>query len=206
MDYRKMVLPSNSHSAKNVVEERPKVNKVISGNVVGKRRDPIKKVGQLFFAEDISSIKNYIIFDVLLPAIKNVVADSITNSVSMALFGDFRTGTNRSGITSALNSPTKYSTVYRMGESPKIASTSRSRFFFENPIVEDKADAERVIRDLQDLIEAQEYATVADMYSMLGVKSEPTYNNYGWYKIGQAKPIPVKEGWVINLPKPVVLN
>lgn len=209
MDYRKMILPSNSNSGKRQEEqkkERPQVNKVINGGVVGNRHEPIKKVGQLFFAEDMHSIKNYVIYDVIIPAIKNIVADSVTNSISMALFGDFRSGTNRSGAATSLNSPTKYATVFRMGESPKRANVSQSRFFFENPIVESTEDAQTVIRDLQDLIEAQEYATVADLYSMLGLKSESTYNNYGWYSISKAKPIPVKDGWVINLPKPVVLN
>ena len=208
MDYRKMVLPGNSNSGKKPQEpEKPKreVHKVVKGDIVGNYHEPMRKISQLLFAEDFGTVKKYILDQVLWPAIKNTIADTVTSGINMWILGN-RNGTPIKPM-SSINSPTKYSTIYRLdGSSPKVGSTANSRFFFENPIVATKDDAEEVIMNLKDYIEAEDSVSVAVLYSMLGLESEATYNNYGWYNVGKAKAIPVKDGWVINLPKPVVLD
>ena len=55
---------SNSHKSKEV-DERKKVGKVVKGKVKTKKKSGITKFTDVFISEDVSSVKSYIIGEVL---------------------------------------------------------------------------------------------------------------------------------------------
>ena len=78
---------SNSHKS-NEVDERKKVGKVVKGKVKTKKKSGITKFTDVFISEDVSSVKSYIIGEVLIPAMKKALSDIVTNGIDMILYGE----------------------------------------------------------------------------------------------------------------------
>jgi len=76
----------NSHKEKE--QEEKKVERVAKGKV--KKRSEVKKMADVFMAEDVTSVKDYIIMDVLLPAAKKAISDMVTSGIDMILYGETR--------------------------------------------------------------------------------------------------------------------
>lgn len=57
-----------------------------------------------------------------------------------------------------------------------------------------------------DALATYNCVSVADLYDLVGMTSNYTDNKYGWYDLRTAYIQGVSGGYVIRLPKPVVLN
>lgn len=81
--------PNNSHNAQ---EKKPegsgppdkKLEKVVSGGTKTRKKSEVKKIANIFVPEDVENVKSYILIDVIVPGIKNAIADA----VSIMLFGE----------------------------------------------------------------------------------------------------------------------
>lgn len=62
---------------------REKREKLITGEAKTRKR-----LGDVFIAEDVQTVKNHIFMDVVVPAIKTVIVDIVTNGIQMMLWGD----------------------------------------------------------------------------------------------------------------------
>ena len=62
---------------------REKREKLITGEAKTRKR-----LGDVFIAEDVRTVKNHIFMDVVVPAIKTVIVDIVTNGIQMMLWGD----------------------------------------------------------------------------------------------------------------------
>ena len=82
--------PSNSNRAKNDKPAAPekKVEAVVSGGAKTRKKSEAKKLADTFISEDAGNVKNYILVDVLIPAIKKAVCDIVTNGIEMILYGE----------------------------------------------------------------------------------------------------------------------
>ena len=79
----------NSHRFKEEQKttERKKVEKVVSGVAKTKKKSEIHKFTDIFLAEDFSSVKNYIVSDILLPAAKKLVTDVVKDGIDTLIYG-----------------------------------------------------------------------------------------------------------------------
>lgn len=198
-----MEYPSNSDKARkeqresNLVEKK-KVEKVVKGPVKIKK-NKMREFTDAFISEDISNVKTHIVSDVLIPTIKNTVADIIIDSVRM-IFG---VAPNRKIGGSNVNSKISYSSFYN-GSTTSRTEEPRTRTGFDyDQIILDRRDAEEVLSRLDETIEAYGIATVGDLYDALGVTCDNyQINSYGWTNIVNARVIPVRGGgFVLDLPK-----
>ncbi len=194
--------PSNSNKSK----EHKKREKIITGNVVRRKKPITKQFADVFFGEDVDNIKEYVIFDVLIPAIKDTFFDVISGGLSMTLFG---TGSKKSSklIRDKGNSYVSYSSIYSNKDKPRNTNqTFRSTYNFDDIVLESKGEAEEVLSNLVDLIDDYQIACVGDLYDFLGIPSEFTDHNYGWTNLSDASVKRVREGYILNLPKPKLIN
>ncbi len=195
--------PSNSNKSK----ERQKREKIVTGKVVQKKKPIGKQITDVFFGEDVDNIKEYVIFDVLIPAIKDTFYDVITGGLSMTLFG---TGAKKSPkITRDKGSSyVSYNSIFNSDKSKprSISQSTRSMYNFDSIILESKGEAEEVLGNLVDLVDDYQIATVGDLYDFIGIDSEFTDHNYGWTNLSTASVKRVREGYVLNLPKPKLIK
>ena len=58
-------------------DERKRVEKVVRGKVKSRKRNEIRKFADVFIPEDMENVKSYILMDVVVPAIKKAISDTI---------------------------------------------------------------------------------------------------------------------------------
>ena len=84
----------NSHKYKEeqkAANDEKRAEKVVQGKVKVKKKGEVRKFADVFVAEDAHNVKDYLITEVAIPAIKNTIIDLITNGVTM-LFNDLPCG------------------------------------------------------------------------------------------------------------------
>ena len=67
--------PNNSHSARENPEK--KMGKVVTGTAKTRKKSDAKKLANTFLPDDVTSVKSYILMDVIVPGIKNAIADVV---------------------------------------------------------------------------------------------------------------------------------
>lgn len=207
----KKEFPANNYASKNKEEEtdgRKKVEKVVTSGVITKKPSAFKRFKEAFFGEDIGSVGDYILYDVLIPAIRDTLEDMVNNGLHMLLTGDSR-GRRRNEGRSTYVSYNSYS----RGRGSDSRDRDRDRGYrsrrsndIQEIICEDRGEAEQVIDELVEYVDRYGQATVADLYDLVGITTSITDNNWGWESLNTARVDRVSGGYLINLPKPISLR
>ena len=72
-------------------------------------------------------------------------------------------------------------------------------------IVETKDEADAVISGLIGITKRYEYATVSDLYELVGMYATYTHAKYGWTDLSSACVTRVSDGYKLLLPDPIML-
>lgn len=190
---------SNSHKSKEVIPEK-NVQKVVTGKVVTKKNE-IKKFTDIFVSEDVSNVKSYIFLDILVPAIKKAISDIVTNGIDMILYGE--TGSSKKNSTASKVSYRSYDRMYDVREPSR---TTRIGYDYDDIIIPSRGEAEDVLLRMKELIDKYDIASIGDLYDLVGISGNYTDNKYGWTDLSGAKVIPVRDGYLLKLPKALPLN
>ena len=131
------------------------------------------------------NVKSYIMMDVIIPGIKNAIADVI----SIVLFGDSgRIGGSRSKRDG--RSRLTYWDDRRDDRREYGRPRAAAGFEYDDIIFETRGDAELVLDQLESAIANYGIASVADLYDLAGITCRNyTANRYGWTDIQSAKVI-----------------
>ena len=169
-----------------------------------------QKLRGAFISEEAGSIKDYLIFDVVIPAIKTTFRNLIVNTVDISLFGKV-TNNKQSGNGTYIS----YDRAYKGGgnndnkmytprpntrENGSIDVRETDRVWFET-----EAEAMDVIHICREIYDANAgVLSVAEFLDAAQVKTTPIHHKWGWIDISNisAEPYPDGSGWYINLPKP----
>ena len=187
---------SNSHRSKeqNEIVEK-KVEQIAKGKT--KKKSEVKKFADTFIAEDITSVKDYILMEVLLPAAKKAISDIVTNGIDMILYGETR---SKSKSRESRVSYTKYYDRDRDYDRPS-RTRGRYGYDYDDIILDTRKEAEEVLDRMDDLIDNYGMVSVADLYDLVGVSGNYTDNKYGWTNLRNADVQRVRDGYLLKLPK-----
>lgn len=191
--------PSNS-------KEKKKVEKVVNSLVINRKKSLSKKFKETFFGDDMNNVVSYIIYDVLVPAAKTTVSEIIGGGVEMLLFGSAKGSRTRREQGKSYVSYNSYYNSERSKHEKRELNRTKSRLNFDDIILESRGEAEEVISYLVDYTIDYGMATVADLYDLVGIASNFTDNKYGWVDLSSANVTRVRDGYLINLPKAIVLD
>ena len=198
---------------------KARVDRVISGDVRRRKKSLSKRFKELYFGSDSRSVWQYVALDVIIPATKDLLADIATQGVERMLFGDDhhygrRGGRMRGrGISRDYTSYSRYTSPrddrppFPLGYNRReLTRQARVNHDFDDIILNTRAEAEEIIDRLFDLIEKYESATVADLYEMLGLTSQYTDDKWGWTDIRGSTVRRIREGYLLDLPRPKPLD
>lgn len=191
----------NSHRFKEEQKEaqtEKKFNKVVSGPVKVKKKTEMAKVKDVFIAEDASKVKSYIVWDVLVPAVKKAISDIVTNGIDMVLYGE--TGHSKKTVGSKVS----YSRFYDQRDRDRRDPEPRARtsYVHDDIVFASRGEAEEVLCLMEEAIETYGNVSVADMYDLVGeTSSKYTDNKYGWTSLRLAEVKRTRDGFIIELPK-----
>jgi hypothetical protein len=197
-------LPDNSHKgraeakAADTVSDGKRVEKIVRGKVRTKKNE-VRRFTDVFLAEDISNVKEYIIFDVLAPIIKRGFYDLIVSSLDITLFGG--RGQNGKRPTADKVSYRDYNSMSRRDDREGRSRTT-SGYSYDDIILETRGEAEAVLSRLDEIMEEYQIVRVADLYDLVGITGEHTDNKYGWTNIRNAEIERLRDGgYRIKMPR-----
>jgi len=214
-DGKKIVMnyPGNSHRKRGEEREKPKrekVEKIIRGHVVKKKKSFFRKLADTFLGSDVPSVSGYIIHDVLIPAAKDTLEDLVKGSIEVLLRGEtrgYRGG--RGGSGGGGRSYVRYDKAsYRNDKEDRRepSSRNRARHNFDDIVLDSRGEAEEVLSTLVDLVEDYDVASVADLYDLVGIESSFVDTKYGWTNLSRASVSRVRDGYLIDLPRALPLD
>lgn len=198
-------LPDNSKAARAERAKAPegkRAEKVVKGTVKVKKNE-MRKLTDVFISEDVGNVKNYIIFDILVPSIKNAIYDIVVNSLKMSLFGG-RGGDGKRPIADKV-SYHDYGSSSRRDERSSGERSARG-YSYDDITLDSRAEAERVLSCMDELMDEYGIVRVADLYDLVGYTGEYTDNHYGWTNIRNAEIISTRGGYRIKMPRPLPIR
>lgn len=189
----------NSHKSREVNSEEVLVSKKVEQIATGKARKKTeaRKLADNFIAEDMHSVKEYILQEVLIPTAKKVISEVVTNSIDMLLYGEVK-----SKKRSQNDSRISYTKYYERERDYERGTRTRSRGYdYDDIILDTRREAEEVLDRMQDLIDTYDVVSVADLYDLVGITGSYTDNKYGWTQLRNADVQRVRDGYLLKLPK-----
>ena len=196
---------SNKYKAEQQNKEtaEKRVQKVVTGPVTT-RKNELRKLTDIFAPGDVNNVKSYIIWDVVIPAIKDAIEDVITNGTRMILRGD-------TGPRDKYSSQNRFGYVdytKRSGNGRPYQSDVRPRTApsYKDIILHTRGEAEYVLDQMRAVIEQYTVVRVADLYDLVGETGSFTDNKYGWTNLSNATVERVREGYLLKLPRAMPID
>ena len=193
--------PPNSHKSKveESTETTKRVEKVVTGKI--KKKSEVRKLADIFVADDVANVKGYIVNELIIPTVKNTISNIVRDGIDMLLFGSPRRDNKPRGAIGHVDY-TKYSR-----DEPRSVNNSRAAVYrHEDVVVDTRGEAEEVITQMEAVIETYGMVSVADLYDLVGISGNYTDHKYGWTNLHNAEPIRVRDGYLIKLPKALPLK
>lgn len=197
--------PSNA----NVDKER-KVKKVITGSAEIKKKSELSKIADVFLAEDIRSVKSYLIRDVIVPAIRDGIVDIVTNGINTLMYGSSGSPSSKKSISAKISYNTPYYKMSSMSSSNSQKENYETRpkkvYEYDDILLKNRGDAEVLLKSMDDVIKEFGSVSIADYYDLADKSSEYTTNKYGWTDLREAYVDRYRGYYFVKLPKPSPLG
>ncbi len=183
---------------------------------VAKARRPKGSTKSFFGGNTANQIKSYLISDVLIPAVKDFVEDSVLAILDNVLHPDTSNVNypKRSGLPRNNNERIRYDQVGKRSNlrSVGVSDSRKSPEDYNNLVYASRGEAEVTLRRLYDIISEFGVASVYDYYKLNGVTGEWSTDKYGWdidsfpdpRSFGKVRHVP--GGYSIILPRVSVIE
>ena len=190
---------------------RPEIKKIVKTSGTVRKASLGSRMRETFAGEGARETGTYVFFDVIIPAVKAMVFDTITQGADRILFGG--RDVIRSGMANAPRTRTNYNQISTRaannypgrnfeGGGREISRAARNNHRFDEILLDSRGEAEMVLDTMQDLISRFQWVSVPEFYSMVDVTAEFTDEKWGWTNISTAQIRPSRGKYVILLPSP----
>lgn len=205
MDMTEFKPNSNRYKAEQKeAADKKRVEKIVSGNVRKKKKSEVRKFTESIISGDAANVKSSIREGVLIPSIKNAIYDIVTKGVDMLIYGE-KGQRDRGGAAGR----TAYGRFFDRRDEPRRtvdALRSAPGYSYDDIVLENRREAEEVLMRMDEVIETYKVASVLDLYDLVGLPTTPTDNKYGWTNLRNAKVVPVRDGFWLQLPKALPID
>jgi len=195
----------NSHKSKTEttgLTPKARVDKIVTGEAKVKKRNGIRKLAEVFLAKDVGDLKEYFIYEVIIPAIKRGIWEAGTSGLDMILPGE--TSRSRKNHPGAKVSWRDYNNPNERRDTAQ--PKTRSGYLQDDIILDNRFDAEEVLSSMAEILSKYGLVRVADLNELVGITGHHTDNKYGWTDISHADVIRVRDGYMLKLPKALPLD
>ena len=218
MATRSMEFPGNSNTDKMKKQKQEKdkpvkrVEKVVEGDVVQRKRSVRRRFQEALTGDDAQTVFATVIYEVAIPAFRDLVFEVIRTGAERSLYGDIRPS-RHSNRGLGRNNTVNYGSMSRSrgdydyrNDQRDISLRARRNHDFGELIISTRGEAEEVIDRLVDLIDRFGLATVSDLYDLVGVTSNPTDEKWGWYNLASARAVRTRDGYLLDLPRTEIID
>lgn len=204
--------PSNSREPRKsepIKREEKVVLRVVEGDVVRRKKSLTTRFREMFLGDDTKGVFEYVLGDVLVPALKDMITDSVSQGMERLIFGNARPnnrrGGSRPGAFGNNSGPVNYNRYAgsnrESSQSGTMSRRARASHDFDDIILATRGEAEQVIDQLTSILEKYEIVSVRDLYETVGVEFHHTDEKWGWTNLREARVTRVSNGYLLDLPK-----
>ena len=194
---------SNSHRTKELAaQENPaerRTEKVVTGGTKLRKKSTFTKMANAFLPGDVDDVKRYVLRDVLIPTIRRTISDVV----------DMLLGVNTTPRSSSpAGTRVSYRSYYDARNDRRESTALRTRstpYSYDDVVFDRYDDAAEVLLRMRELVSRFDAVSVADLFDMTGHAGNYTDNKYGWTDLSDARIERVSDGYIIRLPRPIVL-
>jgi hypothetical protein len=205
--------PPNSKASRGEGPQRQPREKVVQAEA-RRRKTPLgKKFSSVFIGGDAKTAWEYMIFESMIPAARDMIVDGLQSYIERLFTGNARP--RGRGIGPSPYGTTTYGKMFRGGtpqhydNSPlptrtQLSRQARARHDFDEIILQTRQDAEDTLQAMYDILGSQyEVVTVADFYELVGIEPTHVDTTWGWTDLRGTGMSKVRGmGWVLDLPEP----
>ena len=194
-------------------KEEPAVESVVTGKVITRKKPLHKRLLETFAGGDARGAMEYVIVEVLIPAAKDAIADATSQGIEKIIFGEVKSSRRGSrygsSYSSSQNSYTRYSSPTKANTygrpEPRLSYRARATHDFKEIVLATRVEAETVLEGLEQMIERYGTASVTNLYNLVGISGDNRDyidNKWGWKESHGFDIQRVREGYLLDLPKP----
>lgn len=197
-----MDFPANSKKAE---EQTKRVEQITSAKVDRRKKSLTKQFSEVMIGGTPKDAFQAAIFNVLVPAAKDAIIDAVQSGFETLIRGEVRVK-HRTPTASAGTPQYAYNRIAQSSVKPPTALSraARARHDFDELVLQSRAEADEVIEQLATIVEQYDSASVADLYTLTGFKSDHTDNKWGWTNLASARVSrDTGGGYLLHLPKPI---
>lgn len=211
--------PSNSRRSKMTPSSEPKkVERVITGEVVLRKRPWTKRALDAFFGGNPHGVGGFVVAEVLLPAFREVFVEALNSAVERMVYGESsRSSPGRRGPYSSSSQRSGYVQYNRFATSQQsnrfardeprdLGRRPRGTHDTDEILFQTRAEAQEVLTRMYDLLNEYEQVTVSDLYSMVDITGNYTDETLGWLDLRGTEIMKVRGGYILDLPPKVELK
>jgi len=176
----------------------------VAGKANIKKKSEGKKFLEAMFQGDLTSIKDSIVDNVFVPAMKELIWNTIERAVKGLMYGDFSSSRSveRNSIPARQIDFTRYSDRRRRDD---YRDQSRNDIYdYGEVFLEDRKDAEALLDRIYELLDKYQWVSVAQLYELAGLRGLYTDHNYGW-RDKDRRDIYItttRGGYLVKMPRP----
>lgn len=197
--------PSNSISS--VSKSKEDTKPIIRGKVK-KRSSIFRSVKDEFISEDADTMGSYLLYDILFPALRDLVNDICHGAIDAAFGGGGRSS-YRSRSSRNNGSYISYNRYYddrdrkRRDRDDERRESRRRNLDFEDFVFQYREDAEDVLDRMCDYLERFGDVPVSYFYDLCGetIPGDFTSDDWGWTNLSGARVRKIGRGYILDLPR-----
>ena len=202
----------NSDKSKGLVRRESDVPDTAVPKV--KKKSELLKLAAVFFRQDPDAVGDDLAQNILVPAVKKTLYDLITNAAAAFL----QDGTPTKPFSSSSGKRQMDVPSYARHESTRSSGSARpaateprrnyaDTMYYDDYIFSDRGEIDRVLFEMEEILENRRCVTVAKFYSIARIKSDNYADNYyGWEDISGYKIRPCREGWRLSMPRAIPID
>ena len=196
---------SNSIKSREQKEEKKEITKVVKGKTKTKKKSGLSKITGNIISEESGSIKEYAIYEVIIPVVKDTISQLVKGSIDMLFYGEVRSSSSRSSR-STNATKVSYRDFYedRRNDRGRDERRTNNRMSYDDIMFDNQQDANEVLNRMDEIVEQYGVVTVADLFDLAGVTGNGyTDQNYGWTSTSSASVERNREGdYFLKLQRP----
>lgn len=196
---------SNSIKSREQKEDKKEVTKVVKGKTKTKKKSGLSKITGNIISEESGSIKEYAIYEVIIPVVKDTISQLVKGSIDMLFYGEVRSSSSRSSR-STNATRVSYRDFYddKRNDRNRDERRTNNRMSYDDIMFDNQQDANEVLNRMDEIVEQYGVVTVADLFDLAGVTGNGyTDQNYGWTSTRSASVERNREGdYFLKLQRP----
>ena len=180
---------------------KKEIPKVVKGAAVLHKPTVVDKARGSILGGEIKTASMYVLTDVLVPAIRNIIVDVTSKGIERLVYGESsprKRMTNYGGVFQAQPSQRLNQPVRPPSTRPPVGASSQRT----DVLVEDREEAELVLQNLYEALAAYDVVSVSDLKTLVGLPQTYVDDKWGWSSLKGSTIRHTRGGWLIELPQP----